>query len=84
MVSLGSLGVAIDRTFNTTFEIEKNKRENISRAELAKRMNVSRARITQIMNLLKLSPDVVEIIKEFGDNFKRPLITERRLRGGGR
>jgi transcriptional regulator with XRE-family HTH domain len=60
---------------------ELMERENISRVELARRMNLSRARITQIMNLLKLSPEAIEMIKEIGDNFKRPLITERRLRG---
>ena len=43
--------------------------ENISKAELARRMKLSRARITQMMNLLKLSPEVIEMIKELGDNF---------------
>ena len=40
------------------------EREGLSKAELARRMNFSRARITQIMNLLKLSPEVIEMIKE--------------------
>ena len=58
---------------------ELMERGNISRAELKRRVRLSRARITQIMNLLKMSPEVIEMIKGLGDNFKRPLITERKL-----
>jgi ParB-like chromosome segregation protein Spo0J len=43
---------------------ELMERDNISRAELARRMKLSRARITRIMNPLKLSPEVIEMIKE--------------------
>ena len=57
--------------------------EGLSKAELARRMNLSRARITQIINLLKLSPEVIEMIKEIADRLKKPVITERRLRGRG-
>jgi transcriptional regulator with XRE-family HTH domain len=56
--------------------------ENISRAELVRRMNLSRARITQMMNQLKLSPEVIEMIKGLGDNFKRPVITDLAVIGG--
>ena len=58
-------------------------REGLSRAELARRMNLSIERITQIMNLLNLSPEVIEMIKGIVDRLKKPVITERRLRGGG-
>jgi hypothetical protein len=60
------------------------ERNNISRAELARKMKVSRARILQILNLQKLSHEVIEMIKGLGDNLKRPVITERRLRVLGR
>ena len=56
------------------------ERKGLSRAELARRMKVSRARITQVMNLLKLSPEIIEMIKEMGDRFERQVITERKLR----
>ena len=48
--------------------------------KIRRRMDVSRTRITQMMNLLKLIPEVIEMIKEMGDIFKRPLVTERGLR----
>ena len=60
------------------------EREKISRAELARRMKVSRARITQIMNVLKLSPEVIEMIKEMGDRLEKPVMTERKLREIGK
>jgi hypothetical protein len=32
------------------------------------------------MNLLKLSPDVIEIISSLGDPISSPVVTERKLR----
>jgi L-lysine 2,3-aminomutase len=52
----------------------------ISPAALARHLNVSRARVTQIINLLRLSPEVIEIIYSLGDPINGPIIAERRLR----
>jgi hypothetical protein len=51
-----------------------------SSADLARHLNVSRARVTQILNLLKLSPEVIEMISSLGDPLRCPNLTERRLR----
>jgi hypothetical protein len=32
------------------------------------------------MNLLKLSPEVIQMISSFGDPLRSPFVTERRLR----
>jgi hypothetical protein len=54
--------------------------EYASLAALASHFKVSRARVTQIMNLLRLSPEVIEIIYSLGDPINGPIIAERRLR----
>ena len=54
--------------------------EYASAADLARRLKVSRARVTQILNLLKLSPEVIEIIVSLGDPIRYPTMTERKLR----
>ena len=51
-----------------------------SLAELSRDLKLSRARVTQILNLLKLAPNVVEIIYSLGDPLRSPVISERRLR----
>jgi len=54
--------------------------EYTSLAALAHHLKVSRARVTQIMNLLKLSPEVVEILSSLGDPISGPVLAEKRLR----
>ena len=51
-----------------------------SLATLARHLKVSRSRVTQIMNLLKLSPDVLEMISALGDPLTSPIAAERSLR----
>jgi hypothetical protein len=47
---------------------------------LARQFKVSRARVTQVMNLLRLSPEVIEIIYSLGGPIIGPIIAERKLR----
>jgi len=54
--------------------------EYLSLAALARHFGVSRARVTQVMNLLKLSPEVIEIIYALGDPISAHVITEKGLR----
>jgi hypothetical protein len=54
--------------------------EYTSPAALAHHLKVSRARVTQVLNLLKLSPEVIEMISSLGDPIKSGIITEKRLR----
>lgn len=54
--------------------------EYASPAALSRHLKVSRARITQIMNLLRLSPDVLEIISSLGDPVRGLVVSERSLR----
>ena len=54
--------------------------EFVSLADLARHYKVSRTRVTQIMNLLKLSPEVIDIISSLGDPVSSPRVTERKLR----
>ena len=51
-----------------------------SLAELSRDLKVSRARVTQILNLLKLAPNVVEMISSLGDPITSQIIAEKRLR----
>jgi hypothetical protein len=51
-----------------------------SPAALARYLKVSRARVTQILNLLKLSPEVIEMVSSLGDPLRSPVLAERRLR----
>ena len=55
-------------------------REYESPAALSRHLQVSRARVTQILNLLKLTPNVIEMISSLGDPLRSPIISERRLR----
>ncbi len=51
-----------------------------SPAALARHFKISRARVTQIMNVLRLAPEVIEMISSLGDPLTSPIITERILR----
>lgn len=51
-----------------------------SHTALAYHLGVSRARVTQILNLLKLSPEVVDMIHSLSDPISGPIVTERGLR----
>jgi len=53
---------------------------NNSLADLSRKLGLTRARVTQIMNLLKLSPEIIEIIFALGDPISIPHVTERTLR----
>jgi hypothetical protein len=55
--------------------------EYASQADLARKKGVSRARVTQILNLLKLDPEVQEMIARLGDPMLSGSVTERKLRG---
>jgi len=55
--------------------------EYASQADLAKRKGISRARVTQILNLLKLGPEVREMVVRLGDPMPSGSVTERQLRG---
>jgi len=57
-----------------------NNGEYASPAALARHLKVSRARVTQILNLLKLSPEVVEMISSLGDPLGSSFVSERTLR----
>ena len=54
--------------------------EYASRTILARHLKVSKTRATQTINLLKLPPEVIEIIYSLGDPISGPIITEKRLR----
>ena len=51
-----------------------------SYAALARHLKLSRARVTQILNLLKLSPEVINMVVSLGDPLKSTCVSERRLR----
>ena len=51
-----------------------------SSADLARHLGISRARVTQILRLLKLCPEVLNVITSLGDPLPSPIITERSLR----
>jgi hypothetical protein len=54
--------------------------EYASPSALVQHHHVSRARVTQILNLLKISPEVIEMISSLGDPIRNPIVTERKLR----
>ena len=56
------------------------KGEYKSQADLARKKGISRARVTQILNLLKLDPEVQEMVVGLGDPLKSGSVTERKLR----
>jgi len=51
-----------------------------SPARLAYHLGISRARVIQILNLLRLSPEVLEMVSALGDPLLTPVITECSLR----
>jgi len=51
-----------------------------SPAELARKLGVSRARVTQVLRLLRLAPEVLEVLVSLGDPLSDPIVTERKLR----
>ena len=51
-----------------------------SPATLARHLQVSRARVTQVLILLKLAPEVEEMIYSLGDPISSQMVAERRLR----
>ena len=55
-------------------------RDKLTRKQLAKRHGVSSDRITQWLCLLKISEEKLREIEALGDNWTRPIITERELR----
>ena len=50
-----------------------------SKAELARREGITRPRITQIMNLLRLAPDIQEVILGLPKGTGERVVTERKL-----
>jgi hypothetical protein len=54
--------------------------EYASQADLARKREISRARVTQILNLLKLDPEVQEVVVGLGDPLNVGSLTERKLR----
>ena len=57
-----------------------SRREYESPAALAHHFKISRARVTQILNLLRLSPEVLEMISSLGDPMRNRIASERKLR----
>jgi len=49
-------------------------------ADLARHLGISRARATQVLRLLKLCPEVLDLVASLGDPLPSPVITERSLR----
>jgi L-lysine 2,3-aminomutase len=52
----------------------------LSIVNLARKKGISRARVTQILNLLKLAPEIQEMVVRLGDPLLSPSVTERKLR----
>ena len=51
-----------------------------SPSDLACHIGVSRARVTQVLRLLKLSPEILEMVSALGDPLPSAIVTERSLR----
>lgn len=51
-----------------------------NQAEIARREGITRARVTQVMGLLRLAPEIQELVLSMPDLIRRPSITERSLR----
>ncbi len=56
----------------------KDKNPGLSNSQIARRLGTSRARVTQMLNLLKLAPEIQEVILSSKDADKA--FTERQLR----
>ncbi len=51
-----------------------------SEADLARKIGISRVRVNHFITLLKLAPEVIQIIEEIGDPMPKRFISERKLR----
>jgi hypothetical protein len=51
-----------------------------NQAEIARREGITRARVTQVMSLLRLVPEIQELVLSMPDLARRPTVTERSLR----
>jgi hypothetical protein len=49
-------------------------------AALARRLGFSRVWVTQVLSLLKLTPEILEVMTDLGDPLSSPMVTERMLR----
>ena len=49
-------------------------------ADLSRQIGVSRVTVNHFITLLKLTPEVIQLIEEIGDPMPKRYITERRLR----
>ena len=54
--------------------------EYASQTTLARDLGISRVRVSQILRLLRLDPEVLEMIAGLGDPLNSPTVTERKLR----
>jgi hypothetical protein len=62
-------------------ELQKEMvRDNLSRKQLADRQGVTSDRITQWLCLLKLPVQQLKEVVTLGDNWTKPLVTERTMR----
>ncbi len=57
-----------------------NSGEVKSEADLARKLGLSRVRVNHFITLLKLAPEVIQIIEEIGDPMPKRFISERKLR----
>ncbi len=57
-----------------------NSGEVKSEADLARKLDLSRVRVNHFITLLKLAPEVIQIIEEIGDPMPKRFISERKLR----
>jgi hypothetical protein len=51
-----------------------------SSAALARRLGCSRAWVTQVLRLLRLAPEILDVVTDLGDPLPSFLLTERKLR----
>ena len=47
---------------------------------MARHYGITTSRLYQILSILKLCPEVLEVVAELGDPLPSPLVTEHRLR----
>jgi len=52
----------------------------VNQAEIARREGVTRARVTQVMGLLRLAPEIHELVLSMPRTIRRPALTELALR----
>ena len=58
--------------------IESGQARNES--DLARQIGVSRVTVNHFITLLKLTPEVIEVVEQMGDPMPKRYVTERRLR----